>query len=137
MSDALAPDEVIGPAHGGDAKRWMKEALLAFPRMVKLVGRLIRDPRVPRRAKAFALLALGYVVSPIDLIPDMIPVVGETDDILIVVLALHRLIRSAGHEVVEELWDGPQDILEIVEHAVDIAAGLVPARLSWLVRRIA
>ena len=137
MSDVLAPDEIIGPGRNGDTRRWLKEAVFALPRMVKLIGRLIRDPRVPTRAKAFALLSVGYVLSPVDLIPDFIPVIGETDDVLVVVLALHRLIRSAGHDVVLELGDGPQDILEIVEHVVDIAAGLVPARLSWLVRRIA
>ena len=137
MSDALAPDEIIGPGQTSDTRRWLREALLALPRMVKLIARLIRDPRVPTRAKAFALVSMGYVLSPIDIIPDFIPVIGETDDVLVIVLALHRLIRAAGHDVVLELWDGPQDILEIVEHAVDLAAGLVPARLSWLARRIA
>jgi len=137
MSDVLAPDEVIGPGKTSDTRRWLKEAMLALPRMVKLIGRLIRDPRVPTRAKAFALVSVGYVLSPVDIIPDFVPVIGEADDVLVVILALHRLIRAAGHEVVLELWDGPQDILEIVEQAVDLAAGLVPARLSWLVRRMA
>jgi len=137
MSDILAPDEIIGPGSTGDTRRWLKEAVLALPRMVKLIGRLIRDPRVPTRAKAFALVSAGYVLSPIDIIPDFVPVIGETDDALVVILALHRLIRAAGHEVVLEHWDGPQDILEIVEQAVDVAAGLVPARLTWLVRRMA
>jgi len=137
MPDVLAPDEIIRPGQNADTRRWVKEAVLALPRMVKLIARLIRDPRVPTRAKAFALVSVGYVLSPIDIIPDVIPVIGETDDVLVVVLALNQLIRAAGHDVVLELWDGPQDILEIVEHAVDFAAGLVPARLSWLVRRIA
>ncbi|MFZ0492479.1 MAG: YkvA family protein [Acidimicrobiia bacterium] len=137
MSDVLAPDEIIRPGRTADTRRWLKEAVLALPRMVKLIGRLIRDPRVPTSAKALALVSVGYVLSPVDIIPDFIPVIGETDDVLVVVLALHRLIRAAGHEVVLEHWDGPQDILEIVEQAVDLAAGLVPARLSWLVRRMA
>lgn len=138
MVEALHPDEVIGPDgdRSGEARRWIKEAALALPNLVKLVGRLVRDSRVPARSKAFALLAAGYVLSPVDLIPDFIPFLGQSDDVLVVILALHRLIRSAGEDVVLELWDGPQDVLAIVENVVDLAAGLVPARLSWLARRL-
>jgi uncharacterized membrane protein YkvA (DUF1232 family) len=135
MSETLHPDEIIAPGRTADARRWFKEAALALPRMAKLIGRLIRDPRVPARSKAFAIAAAGYLLSPVDLVPDFIPVLGQADDVLVAVLALHRLIRSAGEEVVLEHWDGPQDVLEIVEHVVDVAAGLVPARLSWLARR--
>ncbi|NOY55003.1 MAG: DUF1232 domain-containing protein [Actinobacteria bacterium] len=138
MSDTLYPDEVIGPdgARSGGAHRPLKEAMLALPNMVKLVGRLVRDPRVPARSKAFAILAAGYVLSPIDLVPDFIPFLGQSDDALVVILALHRLIRSAGEDIVLEHWDGSQDVLAIVENVVDLAAGLVPARLSWLARRL-
>jgi len=138
MSDTLHPDEVIGPdgARSGEARRWIKEAVLALPNMVKLVGRLVRDPRVPARSKAFAILAAGYVLSPVDLVPDFIPFLGQSDDALVVILALHRLIRSAGEDIVLEHWDGSQDVLAIVENVVDLAAGLVPARLSWMARRL-
>jgi len=138
MVETLYPDEVIGPDgdRSGEARRMLKEAVLALPNLVKLVGRLIRDPRVPARSKAFALLAAGYVLSPVDLIPDFIPLLGQSDDALVVILALHRLIRSVGEDVVLELWDGSQDILAIVENVVDLAVGLVPARLSWLARRL-
>lgn len=139
MSEPLHPDEVIGPeGRTTPATRDMlREALFALPNMVKLLGRLARDPRVPARSKAFALLALGYVVSPVDFIPDFIPVLGQSDDVFIVIVALHRLIRSAGEDVVREHWDGSQDILSIVDHVIDIAAGFVPARLTWLARRLA
>ena len=108
----------------------------ALPNMVKIVGRLVRDPGVPARSKAFAVLAAGYVLSPVDLVPDFIPFLGQSDDALVVILALHRLIRSAGEDIVLEHWDGSQDVLAIVENVVDLAAGLVPARLSWLARRL-
>jgi uncharacterized membrane protein YkvA (DUF1232 family) len=137
MPEALPPDETIGPEESSEDRSRLKEVALALPRMVKLIARLIRDPRVPGRSKAFAILAAGYLLSPIDLIPDFIPVIGETDDVLVVVLALHSLIRAAGRDVVLEHWDGSQDILEIVEQAVDVVAGLVPARLQWLARRLA
>lgn len=138
MTEALRADEIIGPDgdRSAETRRWLKEAVLALPNMVKLIGRLVRDPRVPARSKAFALLAAGYVLSPVDLVPDFVPLLGQSDDALVVILALHRLIRSAGEDVVLELWDGSQDVLAIVEHAVDLAASLVPARLSWLARRL-
>lgn len=136
MSEPVHPDDVIGPHGELDGRAWLREAVLALPNMVKLVGRLVRDPRVPARSKAFALLAAGYAVAPVDLVPDFIPFLGQTDDAMIVILALHHLIRSAGEHVVLEHWDGSQDILAIVEHAVDLAVGFVPARLRWMARRL-
>ena len=139
MSDTLHPDEIIGPdgVRSGEARRWIKEAVLALPNMVKLVGRLVRDPRVPARSKAFAVLAAGYVLSPVDLVPDFIPFLGQSDDALVVILALHRLIRSAGEDVVLEHWDGSQDVLAIVENVVDLVAGLGPPRAAVLAQSLA
>jgi uncharacterized membrane protein YkvA (DUF1232 family) len=66
---------------------------------VALVRRLRSDPRVPRRAK-FALVGLlGYLLCPIDLIPDFIPVLGQLDDVLIAVLVLRYVSRVSGIEL--------------------------------------
>lgn len=53
-----------------------------------------RDPRAPRRAKALALLALAYALSPVDLIPDVIPVLGQVDDLILVPLLVWAALRS-------------------------------------------
>lgn len=134
----LRPDEVIGP----DGQRWpalrsrLKEAALVLPHFVKLLGRLMRDPRVPPRSKAFAGAALVYVASPVDLLPDVIPVLGSADDLIVAVFAVHHLLRTAGEEVVVEHWDGSRDVLEIVDSLIGFAAQLIPARTRWFLTRI-
>jgi uncharacterized membrane protein YkvA (DUF1232 family) len=78
------------------------------PDCAVLFKRLIRDRRVPRRAKVALVLLIPYLVSPIDLVPDFIPVVGQLDDAILVALVMRYVVRSAGRDVVEELWPGPE-----------------------------
>ena len=67
-----------------------------------MTGRLLRDPRVPRRWKvALGALAL-YLASPIDLVPDVIPIAGQLDDVLLVAVVLRGIVRAAGPGVVAE-----------------------------------
>ena len=85
-----------------------------MPDCAVLFKRLLRDPRVPRRAKAALALVIPYLASPIDLIPDFIPVLGQLDDALLVVAVFGYVARSSGHEVVTELWPGSQAGLRVV-----------------------
>ena len=114
----------------------LTEAAALLPNLMKLVYRLLRDPRVPVRGRAFALFALGYLVSPVDLIPDFVPILGQADDVVVVVLALHHLLRKAGDEVVTEHWDGHGDVIEIVDGVLAVAAQAVPWRVRAVVRRL-
>ena len=68
----------------------------------KLALRLLRDPRVPIWQKALPLAALLYVLSPIDLAPDFIPVLGQLDDLAVILAAIEGLIRAAPPHVVDE-----------------------------------
>ena len=79
-----------------------------------LFKRLLRDPRVPRRAKVTLALVIPYLVMPFDLIPDFIPVIGQLDDALLVAVVFRQVARSAGREVIEELWPGTERGLRIV-----------------------
>jgi uncharacterized membrane protein YkvA (DUF1232 family) len=89
--------------------------VVAFvPDCAVLFKRLLRDPRVPRRAKAALVLVLPYLALPLDLIPDFIPVVGQLDDALLIVLVFGYVARSAGRDVVEELWPGSEQGLRVV-----------------------
>ena len=85
-----------------------------MPDCAVLFKRLLRDPRVPRRAKAALVVAIPYLVSPIDLIPDFIPVLGQLDDALLVIAVLGYAARCAGRDLVAELWPGSDAGLRVV-----------------------
>jgi uncharacterized membrane protein YkvA (DUF1232 family) len=87
--------------------------LAAFiPDCVTTIRRLRRDPRVPRRAKIASLIAGIWVASPIDLIPEFIPVIGPLDDIVVVALALRYAGRQVPREVLLAAWPGERRLIE-------------------------
>jgi uncharacterized membrane protein YkvA (DUF1232 family) len=87
--------------------------LAAFiPDCVTTVRRLRRDPRVPRRAKVAIVLAGIWVASPIDLIPEFLPVIGPLDDIVVVALALRYAARQVPREVLVAAWPGERRLLD-------------------------
>ena len=87
--------------------------LAAFiPDCVTTVRRLRRDPRVPRRARIAIVIAGMWVASPIDLIPEFIPVIGPLDDIVVVALALRYAGRQVPREVLMAAWPGEPRLLE-------------------------
>ncbi|HEX9848838.1 MAG TPA: YkvA family protein [Acidimicrobiia bacterium] len=133
----LRPDEVLPPDGASiQGRRLVTDAVMMMPNIVKLVGRLLRDPRVPRRAKITLGLAAAYVASPIDLIPEVIPVVGWADDVVLMMFALDSLIERAGPEVVAEHWDGPGDLLSLVRDVVALSRSVIPRRLSRILDRL-
>ena len=138
MSDPLRPDEVITPSGGAAAqmKKLASDAVYLLPNLIKLLGRLVKDPRVPRRSKVVIGAALAYLVSPVDLIPEFVPVIGFADDVLLVSYAINHLITVAGEDVVLEHWDGPRDMLELVRSVLEVASDLVPPQLKRLVGRL-
>jgi uncharacterized membrane protein YkvA (DUF1232 family) len=85
-----------------------------IPDCVALVRPLVRDPRVPRRWRWALAGLLLYLVMPFDLVPDFVPVAGQLDDALLVVLALRGVLRSAGPAVVAEHWVGSQGALAVL-----------------------
>jgi uncharacterized membrane protein YkvA (DUF1232 family) len=110
-----------------------RTALDAVLPSFKVVYRLARDSRVPTRTRVFAAGALAYALVPVDLIPDRIPVLGKLDDAALVGVALVRLVRDAGPEVVREHWDGDDDTLDAFLGAVDTLESLIPKRVLRLV----
>src|SRR4051794_2774640 len=82
----------------------LKDLAAILPACASALWRLRRDPRVPRRAKVALLLAGVWVVSPIDLIPEFLPVIGPLDDVVVVALALRYAARRVPRDVLEEAW---------------------------------
>ncbi|MDN4597922.1 YkvA family protein [Leifsonia virtsii] len=83
-----------------------REILRLAPDVVRLIKRLATDPAVPRATRWWLGALLVYLVLPIDLIPDFIPVIGYADDAIIAAIALRFAIRHAGYAAVERNWQG-------------------------------
>jgi len=90
----------------------LKELASFLPDCVTMVRRLRRDPRVPRRAKLAVGFAGLWVLSPIDLIPEFLPVIGPLDDVVVVALALRYAARQVPSEVLFEAWPGRPSVME-------------------------
>jgi uncharacterized membrane protein YkvA (DUF1232 family) len=82
------------------------------PDCVTTVRRLRRDPRVPRRAKVVVALAGLWLLSPIDLLPEFLPVIGPLDDVVVVALALRYAARQVPRDVLLAAWPGEPRLLE-------------------------
>jgi uncharacterized membrane protein YkvA (DUF1232 family) len=84
------------------------------PDCAVLSKRLLADRRVSMWRKAIVAVSFAYLASPIDLVPDFLPVVGQLDDAIVVALVLRTVIRGGGPELLEELWPGPERSLNVV-----------------------
>ncbi|MBA2279931.1 MAG: DUF1232 domain-containing protein [Acidimicrobiia bacterium] len=90
----------------------LKELASFLPDCVVTVRRLRGDPRVPRRAKLAVGLAGLWVLSPIDLIPEFLPVIGPLDDVVVVAIALRYAARQVPRDVLFEAWPGRPSVME-------------------------
>ena len=120
VNDSVRPDEVILPEGGSSAqmRSLIRDVALFLPNLLKLLGRLLKDPRVPRRSKVLVGGLMVYLASPIDFVPDFIPVIDR-----------------AGEDVVLEHWDGPQDLLDLVRSVLETAGSMVPSPVrKWMDR---
>jgi uncharacterized membrane protein YkvA (DUF1232 family) len=90
----------------------LRELASIVPDCMTTIRRLRRDPRVPRRAKVVVALAGLWLLSPIDLLPEFLPVVGPLDDVLVVALALRYAARRVPREVLVAAWPGEPRLLE-------------------------
>jgi uncharacterized membrane protein YkvA (DUF1232 family) len=108
----------------------MKTFLMFLPNMVRLLGRLLKDPRVPTAEKALFAAAIVYVISPLDFIPDVFPFIGQVDDVYVVALTLIRLINRTNEDVVRENWSGGGDIVGMIDSIASLAPTFLPKRIS-------
>jgi uncharacterized membrane protein YkvA (DUF1232 family) len=90
----------------------MKDLAGILPACATTMWRLRRDPQVPMRAKAALVFAGLWVVSPIDLIPEFLPVIGPLDDVVVVALALRYAARRVPREVLEQAWAAEPRLLD-------------------------
>lgn len=147
-ADALTPSEkrtydrvrskVMEAVSGKVPPRLRKaaEICLTLPDFVALIFRLMKDPRVPAKAKVKLGLFTAYLVSPVDLVPDFIPVLGQVDDLVAAVIVIRDLLSTAPREVVLEHWSGQKDIIGLIETVLDVASEVLGRNvLKRLLRR--
>jgi uncharacterized membrane protein YkvA (DUF1232 family) len=132
MSEREPHTELVLRGQDPPPQTSLKEYALLLPRLLKLLWRLARDPRVPPRSKAVLLFLAGYLVSPIELIPDFIPGLGQLDDIAVIAFALDQMLNRIPAEIVLEHWDGEEDLLQVVQEVLDISTGFLP---GWVKKR--
>ena len=111
------------------ARRRFKNLLLFIPNMLLLCARLMTDVRVPRIEKALVAAAVLYAIIPLDLIPDMVPFVGQIDDAYLIAITLVRLIDRTDANVVREHWNGGGDVVQLIEAMALTTAKLLPQRI--------
>ncbi|MGH3384707.1 MAG: YkvA family protein [Nocardioidaceae bacterium] len=90
----------------------LRELVEFLPACVTTARRLRKDPSVPRRAKVAVAIAVVWTVSPIDLLPEFLPVIGPLDDIVVIALALRYAARAVPRDVLFEAWPAEHRLLE-------------------------
>jgi uncharacterized membrane protein YkvA (DUF1232 family) len=113
-----------------ELKSRMKNLLMFLPNMIILCARLMVDSRVPRTERALFAGALIYAIIPFDFIPDMIPFVGQIDDLFLISMTVLRLIDRTDDRVVRGHWRGGGDIVQLAESVATVAPLLIPRRIS-------
>jgi uncharacterized membrane protein YkvA (DUF1232 family) len=104
----------------------LAEALRLLPDLLRLLRRLAGDRGVPRAARVRLWLLLAYLASPIDLVPDFVPVLGYADDAILVSFVLRSVVRRAGGPVVRRHWPGTDDGLAALGRLTGLQLGQTP-----------
>jgi uncharacterized membrane protein YkvA (DUF1232 family) len=89
-----------------------RELATLIPNLVVLFKGLLRDPAVPRSSKVLLGLAVLWLLSPIDLVPEFVPVAGPLDDAIVAALVLRHVLRRTDPEVLRRHWRGDQVVLD-------------------------
>jgi uncharacterized membrane protein YkvA (DUF1232 family) len=93
----------------------LSEYLFLLPDLFILVCRLAMDERVPTRKKVIAGAIVTYLILPIDIIPDFIPVIGHIDDLVLAVLGLNMILNDIDKQILIDNWSGEGNILELLQ----------------------
>jgi uncharacterized membrane protein YkvA (DUF1232 family) len=106
----------------------LRAVLRLLPDLLRLVRGLAVDREVPRGVRVRLVLLLAYLASPIDLVPDVVPVLGYADDVLVVALVLRSVVRRAGRDALASHWTGTPEGLAAVERLAGLRSHLPDSR---------
>jgi len=108
----------------------VRALLRALPAIVRTITGLAVDPVLPKAAKIALAAAVLYLVSPVDLIPDFIPVLGYLDDLLIAAIIVDGMLNFVNRGLVLKYWPGSPESLEGIARSARVLAAWVPRRLK-------
>jgi uncharacterized membrane protein YkvA (DUF1232 family) len=91
-----------------------RELITLLPNLVRLFRGLLGDERVPRSSKALLVIGAVWLASPIDLIPEFLPMIGGIDDAVVAGLVLRHVVTRAGPDVVKDHWRGDPRTLSVL-----------------------
>ena len=114
-------DKITMWADRNELKPTYRKYLLALPDLFHLIARLVLDKRVDAMSKTILAVALAYVVSPFDLLPDFLGPLGFVDDLLVIALAVETVLLRVPKKVLTEHWAGEGDIVELVREIREAA----------------
>jgi uncharacterized membrane protein YkvA (DUF1232 family) len=100
-----------------------RELAILLPNVVRLFVGLLRDRRVPLVTKLVLAIAALWLASPIDLVPDFIPIAGQLDDAIVAALALRFVLRTTDPTVIREHWHGDPGTLARIVRVVSLGRG--------------
>jgi uncharacterized membrane protein YkvA (DUF1232 family) len=120
------------------AKRTVLGTIRQIPAYLRLLGGLLTDRRVAVVDKLLVAAAIAYILTPVDLIPDIIPFLGEVDDVFLLVTALQRLIANAGRRVLLDHWIGKRSELGDLnlQRVLNATMFFLPVGMQQRLRRV-
>jgi uncharacterized membrane protein YkvA (DUF1232 family) len=120
----------------GKGYKWSEYLLLA-PDLFHLLAKLAIDKNVPTSEKAKIAGALAYFISPIDLVPEaMFGPMGYLDDVALAAYVINSIMKNTGPELIIKHWAGEQDVLELVQQIIDVAADMLGNKVWDKLRKI-
>lgn len=117
--------------HGGGLTEEIADLIMVLPDLLLLLIKLMKDERVPAELKLKIALAVAYVLSPVDLIPEALgSILGFVDDTLAMAVLIAGLVEEIPNEVIRDNWAGRSDILELIIKGKDLLSKMLPANIA-------
>ena len=118
---------LVSARHHPDALG-LRDVLRLLPDLLRLLRGLATDRALPGGVRLRLVLLLGYLASPVDLVPDFVPVLGYADDVVVVALVLRSVVRRAGADALGRHWTGSPEGLAAVRRLAGLRADLPDSR---------
>lgn len=109
--------------------RLVKAFARVLPQVVRALVRVVRDPALPRGVKVAVAAALVYLLSPLDFLPDVVPVVGYLDDVLVGAVVVDGIFSAVDRALILRYWPGSPAALNAVARVARLLSAWVPRRL--------